>query len=68
MFIPIKEVAQEITPDQREKMYWDRIIFDSHRWVEFSEGYFKCDFCGSLRTSSMPLSGPMCKENPHLKF
>lgn len=34
MFITIKEESQEITPDQREKMYWDQLMFDSHRWVE----------------------------------
>lgn len=68
MLIPIKEEILEISPEQQEKMYWDQIMFDSHRWVEFHKGYFTCDFCKSTRTSSMPVSGPMCKENPHLKF
>lgn len=68
MFLPIKEVVQEITPEQREKMYSDRIMFDSHRWVEFSGEYFTCDFCGSSRTSSMDISVSICKENSHLKF
>ena len=52
MFIPIKEEILEITPEQQGKMYWDHIMFDSHRWVEFHKGYFTCDFCKSTRTSS----------------
>jgi hypothetical protein len=69
MFITIKEESQEITPDQREKMYWDQLMFDSHRWVEYHKGYYKCEFCEASHTSSMPTNrGPMCKKNPYLKF
>jgi hypothetical protein len=67
MFICIEKDIVDITPEQKEKMYWDQLMFNSHRWVEYYEGYYKCEFCEASHTSSMPARGPMCKKNPHLK-
>lgn len=56
------------TLEQEEKNYWDKLKFDSHKWVEFHEGYYECDFCKAIHTSVMPINhSVLCKENPHLK-
>lgn len=57
-----------ITPEQKEKIYWDTLKFDSHKWVEFERGYYECAFCKATHTSMMPINHHiLCKENPHLK-
>jgi len=44
-------------------------IFDSHLWREEQLGYYKCDWCGLYRTSTMPIKidDPLCLKNPIIK-
>jgi hypothetical protein len=67
MIISIKK-EDPITEEQKEKHYWDLLKHESHRWVEFSNGYYECAFCKAIHTSVMPLGAhKLCTENPNLK-
>lgn len=67
----IKSIVEQeviISEEQKEQNYWDRLNFDSHRWVEVSKGYFKCSFCHTNHTSVMPINGkPFCELNPYIR-
>jgi hypothetical protein len=72
MIVPKEKpvLAVTISPEQQEKNYWDKLKFDSHKFIEHHEGYHQCDFCKIWITSMMPLDVAgysICKENPHLR-
>lgn len=68
MFKPLKEQEIVFTEEQQEQMYWDNFNFESHRWVEFSKGYYECSFCKLIHTSTMPTnSKSFCQSNPYIK-
>lgn len=55
----------DLTPEQKEQMYWDTWKFDSHKWYQYSKGYYTCQYCGSRTTSSMPTNlVNLCEKNP----
>ncbi len=63
-------VSQELvlSEEEREKLYWDDLNFNSHRWVEYNKGYYKCSFCHNTHTSTMPTSQvSFCELNPYIK-
>jgi hypothetical protein len=67
MTVPLKEQEIILSIEQRERMYWDDIRFNSHRWVEYRKGYYECSFCNSIHTSTMPTNThALCESNPHL--
>ena len=56
-----------LTPEQKEKMFWDDWKFGSHRWNEYHQGYFECEYCKTIFTSQMPLgTASLCKSNPYI--
>ncbi len=69
MIIPLKESEPLVlTEEEKERHYWDLLKYESHRWVEFSKGYYKCSFCDAIHTSLMHLGKyKICPENPNLK-
>lgn len=69
MIIPIPEPLLQLTPEQEEQMYWNRWAFDSHKWIEYSKGYYQCEFCHFIHTSVMPIGDhiKVCQNNPKLK-
>ena len=67
MNIPIKEDEIILTPEQQERMYWAQIKYDSHKWIEYHKGYYKCEFCDSFHTSMLSFENVnICKKNPNL--
>ena len=32
---------------EEEKLFWDKWIFQSHKWVEYKEGYYECSYCNA---------------------
>ena len=67
MNIPIKEDEIILTPEQQERMYWAQIKYDSHKWIEYHKGYYKCEFCDSIHTSMLSFENVnICKKNPNL--
>jgi len=67
MNVPIKEEEITLTPEQQERMYWTKIKYDSHKWIEYHKGYYKCEFCDSFHTSMLSLENVnICKKNPNL--
>jgi hypothetical protein len=67
MNIPIKEEKITLSPEQQERMYWAKIKYDSHKWIEYYKGYYKCEFCDSTHTSVLTFDTVnICKKNPNL--
>jgi hypothetical protein len=67
MNIPIKEDEIILTPEQQERMYWAKIKYDSHKWIEYHKGYYKCEFCDLIHTSMLSFETVnICKKNPNL--
>jgi hypothetical protein len=68
MFKPLKEEEVVLTEEQQEQMYWDNFNFESHRWIEFNKGYYKCSFCNTFHSSIMPINAQsFCLSNPYIK-
>lgn len=68
MLLSIPQPQPLLTEEQQEKIYWDNLKFDSHKWVESVPGYYTCEFCNTSHTSLMPLgTHSLCSKNPHLK-
>lgn len=66
MLVPIEE-PQQLTPEQKEQMYWSTWGYDSHKWVEYEKGYYRCSFCDSYRTSMSFINNPpICEKNPYI--
>jgi hypothetical protein len=66
MFIPLKTPEIELTEEQKERMYWQQYVNDSHRWVEYHEGYYECSFCHIHTTNMLPSVNFMCEKNPNI--
>ncbi len=67
MNVPIKEDEIILTPEQQERMYWAKIKYDSHKWIEYHKGYYKCEFCDLIHTSMLSFETVnICKKNPNL--
>jgi len=67
MNVPIKEDEIILTPEQQERMYWTQLKYDSHKWIEYHNGYYKCEFCDSTHTSVRTFDTVnICKKNPNL--
>ena len=48
-------------------MYWAQLKYDSHKWIEYPKGYYKCEFCDSIHTSVRTVDTVnICKKNPNL--
>jgi hypothetical protein len=58
-----------LTEEEKEFMFWNQWRFDSHNWIEYSEGYYKCKFCELTHTSTLPIGSnmPLCNKNPYIK-
>jgi hypothetical protein len=68
MHIDLPQPQRILTKEEEEKEYWDLLKYDSHKWVEFAQGYYECEFCKVTHTNIMPINGkPICGNNPHLK-
>jgi hypothetical protein len=68
MHIDLPQPQRILTKEEEEKEYWDLLKYDSHKWVEFAQGYYECEFCKMTHTNIMPINGkPICGNNPHLK-
>lgn len=68
MHIDLPQPQLTLTKEEEEKEYWDLLKYDSHKWVEFAQGYYECEFCKMTHTNIMPINGkPICGNNPHLK-
>jgi hypothetical protein len=68
MHIDLPQPQRILTKEEEEKEYWDLLKYDSHKWVEFAQGYYECEFCKMTHTNIMPMNGkPICGNNPHLK-
>jgi hypothetical protein len=68
MHINLTQPQRILTKEEEEKEYWDLLKYDSHKWVEFAQGYYECEFCKMTHTNIMPMNGkPICGNNPHLK-
>lgn len=66
MIVPLKSEF-ELTPEQQELMNWADWQFHSHKWIETSIGYYKCEFCGNTHTPLMPTDiQPLCPKNPKI--
>ena len=65
MFIPIKEEFQ-ISEAESEKFYWNKLVWDTHKWIEHHKGYYTCAFCNATFTNMMPIDDnvKLCKDNP----
>lgn len=67
MIVPLKSEL-ELTPEQQESINWADWQFHSHKWIETSTGYYKCEFCGNTHTSLMPTNiQPLCVSNPKVQ-
>jgi hypothetical protein len=44
-------------------------VWNSHWWVEYCSGYYKCKWCGISCSSLTGITkdSPLCKENPAIK-
>lgn len=66
MIKPLKK-EQGLTEGQVELLYWGELKFNSHKWVEFANGYYTCAFCNKTHTSVTPIGMyDLCDKNPHL--
>ena len=51
-----------------EKKFWQKWLFDSHRWIEYKPGYFECSWCLSTWNDKKDETQvEICKQNPHVK-
>jgi hypothetical protein len=66
MIIPLPQPEDEFSKEEQERLYWERFIDDSHRWVEFRKGYYQCSFCLAISTTTHPPYKFMCEKNPFL--
>jgi hypothetical protein len=68
MYIPLPNPnLKELTPEEQEKYYFDKIRFDSHKFVENHNGIAICEFCKSIVTPYISFdSVKLCLMNPHL--
>ena len=68
MFIPIRGVDLQISETDKEKMFWNEWVWNSHKWIEHHKGYYTCEFCNSTFTNMMPIGDDvkLCKHNPIL--
>lgn len=68
MYINLPENGIKQTQEEKEKAFWDRWKFDSHRFVEHDKGYARCSFCGTIHNSTMAINNfPICEGNPVIK-
>ena len=68
MFKPLIEEEIVLTEEQKEEMFWDTFNFESHRWVEYQKGYYRCSFCNTFHSSTMPTNAQsFCTKNPFIK-
>jgi hypothetical protein len=67
MIVPLQDTLREISKEEQEKMYFEDIIFNTHKWIEFHEGYYRCEFCAAHHTSVTPIHyTTICPENPYI--
>ena len=67
MNIPIKEDEIIFTPEEKERIYWAQLKYDSHKWIEYIKGYYKCEFCDLTHNSMISFENVnICKKNPNL--
>jgi len=67
MNIPIKEDEIIFTPEEKERIYWAQLKYDSHKWIEHIKGYYKCEFCDLTHNSMLSFENVnICKKNPNL--
>lgn len=67
MIVTNKSNEIALTPEQKERIYWDNWVFESHKWIEFHNGYYTCEFCNMIHTAMMPISNHnLCKNNPKI--
>jgi hypothetical protein len=63
----LKRMQEVIFTDEEEKdINLANWAWDSHSWIEYYPGYYKCEWCGLLCTSLTPITKdyPICKSNP----
>jgi len=68
MYIPLK-TETGFTPEEIEKQFFEKLRFDSHKFVEINDGIATCDYCGiSVNgNAGIILSDiKICHRNPHL--
>jgi hypothetical protein len=57
-----------VTKEQEEKDYFNLLKYDSHKWIEYTNNYYQCEYCKIFHTAMMAINEKsLCKENPHLK-
>lgn len=68
MYILLK-TETGLTPEELEKQYFEKLRYDSHKFVEINQGIAACDYCGlavngyhGVKLSDIGL----CKRNPYL--
>jgi hypothetical protein len=67
MIVSLQVPTYEISKEEQEKMYFDDLIFNTHKWVEYREGYYQCEFCEAIHTSNMPIQYKnICTKNPYI--
>ena len=42
-------------------------VFNSHYWIEYYQGYYKCKWCDLFYASEMVINERLCMKNPAVK-
>lgn len=68
MIVPLIDLIDEFEKKEQERKYFTDLIFNSHKWVEFREGLYKCEFCSAKHSSYIPFEyNYFCPSNPYIK-
>ena len=68
MYIPLK-TETGLTPEELEKQYFEKLRYDSHKFVEINQGIAGCQYCGLLVNGNAGVvysNIQLCPKNPHL--
>jgi len=65
MIVKLDESKNYIKPEQEEG-YFKLLMFESHKFVEYKESFYRCEFCGITHEGLPHLTSTICKQNPHL--
>lgn len=68
MYVSLKK-EEQLTPEELEKQYFEKLRFDSHKFIEIQKGIAACAYCEKKINGNMGVNYKeiqLCPKNPHL--
>lgn len=65
MFRSLPRQMPVLTSEEKEKEELAMWAWNSHYWIEYQEGYYKCKYCGKHTTNTAGyINFTLCPKNP----